>query len=77
MLILFNISSSRIFHLHPLLMIFHYPKYFKKAGSSWDQFKILVAAYSYPRIVKVISFRDAEYYNIFPMDLLGEIPGEN
>jgi hypothetical protein len=76
-LILFKISRSRIFHLHPLLMILLYRKYFKKAKSRWDQFKILVAAYSYPRIVKIISFRAGDYYNIFPMDLLGEIPGAN
>lgn len=35
------------------------------------------AMYSYPRRVIVTSFRDHEYYNLFPMDFQGEYPEVN
>jgi hypothetical protein len=51
-------------------------KYYKKPQTSFNQLKAFASAYSYPRRVRVISFKDGDYYNIFPMDLLGEIkPG--
>ena len=36
-----------------------------------------MTAYSYPRKVRIISFKEGDYFNIFPMDLLAPIPGTN
>ena len=44
---------------------------------SYQRFKGFVAAYSHPRRVRLISFREGDEYNIFPMDLLGEVPAQS
>jgi hypothetical protein len=76
-LLLLKIRKSRIHHLPFIKMAFLFSRYYKIPVLSFDQFNSFVSAYSYPRIVKLISFMEAGYYNIFPMDLLGEIPGTN
>jgi hypothetical protein len=50
---------------------------FKKPDYSFARFKSLASAYSYPRKVNLISFRQEDYFNLFPMDLLGNIEGSN
>ncbi len=50
---------------------------FKKPDYSFSRFKSLASAYSYPRKVNLISFRQEDYFNLFPMDLLGNIEGSN
>ena len=57
-------------------ILFHW--YYKKPGQNFIQLKSYAAAYSYPRRVRVISFKEGDYYNIFPMDLVGDIqPGKH
>jgi hypothetical protein len=72
-LFLFRIKTCRIFHIHFLKARLLYLKYYKKPGFSFDKLKSFAAAYSYPRKVRIISYKDENYYNIFPMDLLGDI----
>ena len=62
--------------LHQLNFIRRYLlffRYYKKDGLTFSRFKAFVSAYSYPRRIRVVSFRKDNYYNIFPMDLLGDI----
>jgi hypothetical protein len=72
-LFLFRLDSCRIHPISSLKTWLLYYKYYKKPGLSFQKLKSFVAAYSYPRRVRIISFRDEDYYNIFPMDLLGDI----
>jgi hypothetical protein len=72
-LLLLKIKTSRIFHIHFLKTWLLYFKYYKKPGLSFRKLKTFVTAYSYPRKVRLISFKEEDYYNIFPMDLLGDI----
>jgi hypothetical protein len=72
-LLLLKIKTSRIFHIHFLKTWLLYLKYYKKPGLSFRKLKTFVTAYSYPRKVRLISFKEENYYNIFPMDLLGDI----
>ena len=51
-----------------------YYKYYKKPEQDYKKLKSYSAAYSYPRRVRLVSFREAEWFNIFPMDLVGDIP---
>ena len=74
-LFLLRMKKSEISHIHFLKILLLYYKFYRKPGLSFSQFKSLVTAHSYPRRVRVISFRDGDYYNIFPMDLLGDISG--
>ncbi|MDB5158089.1 MAG: hypothetical protein JWR50_2796 [Mucilaginibacter sp.] len=70
-LLLLKLNESKIYHLDALRTRLLFNKYYKKPKLSFFQLKGFAAAYSYPRKVRVISFKQDDYYNIFPMDLLG------
>jgi hypothetical protein len=72
-LFLFRLTTSRIHHISAIRTRLIYSKYYKKPGLTFSKLRSFVAAYSYPRRVRLISFREEGYYNIFPMDLLGDI----
>jgi hypothetical protein len=73
-LYLLKLRESKIYHVNFVKTFLLFYKYYKKPKFSFKKYKSLIAAYSYPRRVRIISFRQNEYFNIFPMDLLGEIP---
>jgi hypothetical protein len=73
-LYLFRLANCRIHHVSFIKTRLLYSKYYKKPGLSFYKLKSFAAAYSYPRRVRIISFMSSDYYNIFPMDLLGMIP---
>lgn len=77
MLLLLKLQSSKIFHLTALKRWIIFKRYYAKNGMTYDRFKSFVSAYSYPRHIRLISFREHDYYNIFPMDLLGSVNGHN
>jgi hypothetical protein len=73
-LFLFKVQSTVIHHIDPWRARLLYQKFYKKPGVSYERLKAVAAAYSYPRRVRVISFRfGADCHYIFPMDLLGDI----
>lgn len=72
-LFLLQQEKSFIYQLNRLKQYLVFRRYYRKNGLTFPRFKSFVAAYSYPRRIRVISFRQDDYYNIFPMDLLGEI----
>jgi hypothetical protein len=76
-LFLLKQESSQLRQLNALkrYLIFH--RYYRKNGLTFQRFQSFVAAYSYPRRIRVISFQQGDYYNIFPMDLLGDISTGN
>lgn len=76
-LFLLKLEDSHIHQLNAVKRYLIYRRYYKKNGLSFRQFKAFVAAYSYPRRIRVISFRQDNYFNIFPMDLLGDISTSN
>ncbi|MEP6950891.1 MAG: hypothetical protein ABI863_16515 [Ginsengibacter sp.] len=73
-LYLLKLTHCKIHHVSFLKTWLLFFKYYKKPKLSFEKYKSLVAAYSYPRRVRIISFKLDDYFNIFPMDLLGEIP---
>ncbi|MBS1597816.1 MAG: hypothetical protein JST75_06305 [Bacteroidetes bacterium] len=72
-LFLLTAIKTRIHYISAIKTFLLFYKFYKKPGLSFDQFKSLAAAHSYPRKVRIISFRENNYYNIFPMDLLGDV----
>ena len=76
-LMLLKVSDSEIKHLNWLTRHLLYWKYYRKNGLTYSKFKTFVAAYSYPRQISIVSYRDETYYNIFPMDLLGSVENTN
>lgn len=73
-LYLLKLAGCRIHHVGLLKTFVLFHKYYKKPKFTFEKYKSLIAAYSYPRRVRIISFMQDDYFNIFPMDLLGEIP---
>jgi hypothetical protein len=74
-LYLLKVKKSKIKHVNALKTLLLFFKYYRKPKLSFEKYKSLVAAYSYPRRVRIVSFLQGDYFNIFPMDLMGAIPG--
>jgi hypothetical protein len=72
-LLLLKFKKSKVYHLFPLKNFLIYYRYYRRDGMQFPKFKSLACAYSYPRKIRLVSFRQDDYYNIFPMDLLGDI----
>jgi len=75
MLLLLKVIKSNIYHLDFLRRYVLFSRCYKKNGLTFSKFKSFTAAYSYPRRIRLISFKQDDYYNIFPMDLLGNVNG--
>jgi hypothetical protein len=72
-LLLLKLQRSHIYHLSAIKNFLVWYRYYSRDKMSFSKFKSHVCAYSYPRRIRIISFRQQDYYNIFPMDLLGDI----
>jgi hypothetical protein len=73
-LLLLKLSGARIHHINFIKIKLLFYKYYKKPEQDYYKLKSYSAAYSYPRRVRLISFQNEGWYNIFPMDLVGDIP---
>ncbi|WP_315817333.1 hypothetical protein [Paraflavitalea speifideaquila] len=76
-LFLLKQESSQLHQLNALKRYVLFRRYYRKNGLHFRRFQSFVAAYSYPRRIRVISFQQGGYYNIFPMDLLGDMSTGN
>ena len=76
-LFLARVEECKLFHVTPLESYLLYKVYYRKPGYSFYKFKTFVAAFSYPRKVRLVSFKNESYYNIFPMDFVGKIGQSN
>jgi hypothetical protein len=74
-LLLLKLAGARIHHINIIRTRLIFYRYYKKPEQDFYKLKSYSAAYSYPRKVRLISFREGDWYNIFPMDLVGDIPG--
>ena len=72
-LYLLKALKSKLHHINPVSLQFLFSKHYKKPQWPFDKYASLVAAYSYPRKVRLVSFKEDGYFNIFPMDLLGDL----
>jgi hypothetical protein len=73
-LILLKLSDTRIYHINHFRALILFHRYYKKPEQDFYKLKSYSAAYSYPRRVRLISYMEGDWYNIFPMDLVGDIP---
>jgi hypothetical protein len=73
-LILLRLREASIHHINFIRNRLIFYRYYKKPEQSFLKLKSFSAAYSYPRRVRLISYRDGTWFNIFPMDLVGDIP---
>jgi len=75
-LLLYKIESAKNHHLTFLhrLLLFRY--FLRSKKNTYYSRKVIGALYSYPRRIIIVSYRDEDYYNIFPMDIQGYIKEE-
>ena len=73
-LVLTELRGTAIHHVSYIKSLLLYHKYYKKPEQDYEKLKSYSAAYSYPRRVRVVSFREGDWFNIFPMDLVGDVP---
>jgi len=73
-LVLVELKEAAVHHIPFIKSLILYYKYYKKPEQDYKKLKSYSAAYSYPRRVRVVSFREGNWFNIFPMDLVGDIP---
>ena len=76
-LFLLKLKTVKIYHTNFIRTHLLYNRFYKKPGFTFNKLKSFAAAYSYPRKVRIVSFKHDAYFNIFPMDLLGEISEDN
>jgi len=74
-LLLLKLARASIHHINFIRTRLIFYRYYKKPEQDFYKLKSFSAAYSYPRKVRLISFMEGDWYNIFPMDLVGDIPG--
>jgi hypothetical protein len=73
-LILLKLDKVSIKHISRIRTWVLFQRYYKKPEQDFYKLKSYSAAYSYPRKVRLISFKEDNWFNIFPMDLVGDIP---
>jgi hypothetical protein len=73
-LYLLQANKTSIKHINSLVAHWLYRKNYKKPQWPYENYQSLIAAYSYPRKVHLVAYEEENYFNIFPMDLLGPIP---
>jgi hypothetical protein len=73
-LLLLKLTGARIHHINFIITRLLYFRHYRKPEQDFYKLKSYSAAYSYPRRVRLISFKEGDWYNIFPMDLVGDIP---
>ena len=76
-LLLTRAEECKLFHVSSIESSLLYNVFYRKPGYSFKIYKSYVSAFTYPRKVRLVSFKKAEYYNIFPMDFIGEISQTN
>ncbi|HLK30538.1 MAG TPA: hypothetical protein VKT28_18295 [Puia sp.] len=76
-ILIFQITTAECFQQGFLQKYFLLKHIFKNKKHPYLESKIYAAIYSYPRKVIIVSFKDGDYYNIFPMDFQGYYPEEN
>ena len=72
-LLLLKLKKASIHHLGFIKTLLLYYRYYKKDEQNFYKLKSYAAAYSYPRRVRLVSFQEGNWYNIFPMDLVGDL----
>lgn len=73
-LLLLKLVRPVTHHINLIKTLFLYYRHYKKPEQDLTILRSFSAAYSYPRKVRLISFKEGRHFNIFPMDLVGDIP---
>ncbi len=73
-LLIYRVSHASCYQLNPLYRFVTLFRFLKNKATTYRQRKFIAALYSYPRKIIVVSYKEENYCNIFPMDIQGHIP---
>jgi len=73
-LLLYKANQANCFHLNFFTRFVTLFRFLKNKTTTYRQRKFIAALYSYPRKIIVVSYKEDNYCNIFPMDIQGYIP---
>jgi len=75
-LLLYKIDKAKNYQLSPLHRLMLFGHFLRSKKNTYHHRKTISALYSYPRNIIIVSYKDDDYYNIFPMDIHGYIEEE-
>ncbi|MDB5087861.1 MAG: oxidoreductase RutF, flavin reductase family [Mucilaginibacter sp.] len=68
-----KVKNHQLSALHRLVLFAYF---LRSKANTYHSRKVISAMYSYPRSIIIVSYKDADYCNIFPMDIHGYIQEE-
>ena len=74
---MYQIEGVRNYQLSPFHRLALFGYFLRSKANTFYSRRVISALYSYPRRIIIVSYRDENYYNIFPMDIQGFIAEEN
>lgn len=75
-LLLYKIEKVKNYQLSVLHRLVLFTYFLRSKKNTYYSRKVISALYSYPRNIIIVSYKDDDYYNIFPMDIQGYIQEE-
>ena len=76
-LLLYKVEGVKNYQLSAIHRLALFTYFLRAKTNTYYSRKVISALYSYPRRIIIISYKDDNYYNIFPMDIQGYIPEED
>ncbi|MDP9079247.1 MAG: hypothetical protein M3O71_17600 [Bacteroidota bacterium] len=69
-----KVNNHQLSALHRLVLFAYF---LRSKANTYNSRKVISAMYSYPRSIIIVSYKDDNYCNIFPMDIHGYIEQED
>lgn len=76
-LFLYKVEKVKNYQLSALHRLVLFAYFLRSKANTYYSRKVISAMYSYPRSIIIVSYKDDNYCNIFPMDIHGYIEEEN
>lgn len=75
-LFLFKVENVKNYQMTALHRLVLFARFLRSKKNTYQSRMVISAMYSYPRNIIIVSYKDDEYCNIFPMDIHGYIEEE-
>lgn len=73
-LLIYRVKQANSYQLNPFYRFLTLFVFLRNKTTTYRQRKFIAALYAYPRKIISVSYKEDNYYNIFPMDIQGHIP---
>ncbi|HEY8780549.1 MAG TPA: hypothetical protein VIM16_02950 [Mucilaginibacter sp.] len=76
-LLLYKVEKVKNYQLTALHRLVFFAWFLRSKKNTYHHRRVISALYSYPRRIIIVSYKDEQYCNIFPMDIQAYIPEED